>query len=171
MAEPASEGSAPAAPARPRRWARTVVEVVVLVAIFLGIRAYQRRDLVTDVPELPTAGLDGPLPERPRVVHFFASWCGVCEAEAGNVATLAEHHEVLAIASQSGGPDEVRAYLDEHALGPVHVAVDPRGELARRFGVSAFPATFYLDDDGEIVSAEVGYTTTLGMLARAWWAQ
>ena len=157
--------------ARRERWKRLAREAAVVIGIFLAVRTYQRWDLAGGAPTLPREGLDGPLPAHPRVVHFFASWCGVCEAEAGNVARLAERHEVIAVASQSGGADEVRAHLAAHPLGPVHVALDPQGELARRFGVSAFPATFYLDDAGSVVSAEVGYTTTLGMLVRAWWAE
>jgi thiol-disulfide isomerase/thioredoxin len=156
---------------RRERVMRVAKEVAIVLGIVVAIRTYQRWDLAGGVPELPQRGLDGPLPEHPRVVHFFASWCGVCNAEADNVARLAARHEVIAIASQSGGEEEVRAHLTAHPLGPVHVALDPRGELARRFGVSAFPATFYLDDGGSVVSAEVGYTTTLGMLLRAWWAE
>jgi thiol-disulfide isomerase/thioredoxin len=167
-----SEADAAGARPRTRRWRRIAIELAIVAAVFLAVRAYQRRDLAGGAaPALPRAGLEGALPERPRVVHFFASWCGVCEVETGNVRTLAAHHEVLAIASQSGGERELRAYLAEHDLGAAHVAIDPSGELARRFGVSAFPATFFLDDRGRVVSAEVGYTTTLGLLARAWWAQ
>lgn len=156
----------------PRKRGRLWLEAAIIVIAFFAIRAYQTRDLVAgSVPELPRTSIDGTaLPEHPRVVHFFASWCGVCEAESGNVATLAEHHEVLAIASQSGESAEVRSYLAGHGLGPASIALDPRGELAQRFGVHAFPATFYLDDEGHIVTSEVGYTTTAGMLLRAWWA-
>lgn len=163
----------PEAPAAKKRWVRTALEVGAFLALFFAIRAYQGRNLAAGpVPALPATLLDGsPRPERPAVVHFFASWCGVCQAEEGNVRTLAEHHEVLAIASQSGNDAAVRTYLAEHDLGPAAIALDPQGELARAFGVSAFPATFYLDEGGRIVTSEVGYTTTLGMLARAFWAR
>lgn len=158
---------------KPKRWQRTGLEVLAFLAIFFAIRSYQGRNLVSGTaPALPETLLDGSrAPAHPVAVHFFASWCGVCEAEAGNVATLAEHHEVLAIASQSGDAEAVRAYLADHDLGPAAIALDARGELARSFGVNAFPATFFLDSEGRIVASEVGYTTTLGLLLRAWWAR
>ena len=156
-----------------RRWARTGLEVLAFLAIFFAIRSYQGRNLVSGTaPALPETLLDGsPAPAHPVAVHFFASWCGVCEAEAGNVRALAERHEILAIASQSGDREAVRDYLADHDLGPAAIALDARGELARAFGVNAFPATFFLDSEGHIVASEVGYTTTLGLLLRAWWAR
>jgi thiol-disulfide isomerase/thioredoxin len=169
---PAGTSEAPAAPRR-RRWGRTAIELAVVFTLFFALRSYQRRDLVSgEPPALPTVLLDGSAaPARPVAVHFFASWCGVCSAEEGNVRTLAEHHEILAVASQSGDAGEVRAFLETHDLGPAAIAIDPRGELARSFGVSAFPATFFLDEAGHVVTSEVGYTTTLGLLLRAAWAR
>lgn len=173
---PVSDAVAEPAPTQApkrRRWGRTAIELLIVGIIFFAIRGYQRRELVTgEAPPLPSVLLDGgAAPAHPVAVHFFASWCGVCNAEEGNVRTLAEHHEILAVASQSGDADEVRDFLGDHDLGPAAIAIDPRGELARSFGVSAFPATFFLDESGHIVSSEVGYTTTLGLLLRAAWAQ
>ncbi len=144
-----------------------------IVAIYFAIRGYQTRNLAEGVvPELPTTLIDGtPSSEAPVAVHFFASWCGVCEMEAGDVRTLADHHRVLAIASQSGDATRVGAYLEDHDLGAAEIAIDPRGTIAQRFGVHAFPATFFLDEGGRIVASEVGYTSTLGLLLRAWWAR
>jgi thiol-disulfide isomerase/thioredoxin len=170
MSPPESGG---AKPPKRRRWGRTALEVLAIVAIYFAIRGYQTRNLVVgEAPDLPTTLIDGsPSPEAPVVVHFFASWCGVCEMEAGNVRTLAEHYPVLAIASQSGEADAVSDYLSEHDLGSAAIAVDSRGTLAQRFGVHAFPATFFLDEAGHIVASEVGYTSTIGLLLRAWWAR
>jgi hypothetical protein len=44
--------------------------------------------------------------------------------------------------------------------------LDEDGAVARRWGVKAYPTTFYLDAAGVIRHVEVGYTTTLGMRAR-----
>lgn len=173
MTETAAPTPAPAIQPKRRRWGRTALEFGAILAIYFAIRGYQTRNLVVgEAPELPSTLIDGtPSPEAPVAVHFFASWCGVCEMEAGNVRTLASHHSVLAIASQSGDDDAVRDYLVEHDLGAAAIAVDPRGTLAQQFGVHAFPATFFLDAAGRIVASEVGYTSTLGLLLRAWWAR
>lgn len=175
----ATDASAPApapapAPARRGRW---ILEVAFVLTLVLGVRWYQRRDLPSgDVPSVALTSLDGtPLSvgagERGYVVHFFATWCGVCRAEEGNVVSLSRDHELIAIATQSGDASTVRDYVTEAGLDPAHVALDPEGVLAHRFGVQAFPTTFYVGRDGVIRTAEVGYTTELGMRLRAWWAE
>jgi thiol-disulfide isomerase/thioredoxin len=162
---------------KPRpRW-RWIAEVGVVLAILFAVRWGQTRGLPSG--ELPTVSLTsldgGPLPlgthERGYVVHFFATWCGVCRAEEGNVSALARDHELIAIATQSGGDAPVRAYVTGAGLDPAHVALDPDGAIAQRFGVRAFPTTLYVGRDGAIRTAEVGYTSELGMRLRAWWAE
>ena len=78
---------------------------------------------------------------------------------------LAEGQRVITIASQSGAPADVQRYVASHELG-FDVINDPRGQLAHRWGVHAFPSTFVVDADGQIRSVEVGYTTYLGLRAR-----
>jgi hypothetical protein len=75
----------------------------------------------------------------------------------------------LSVASQSGGAEAVAAYVREHAFA-ARVVIDDESTLARRFGVHAFPATFVIDERGEIRHVEVGYTTELGLRARMWLA-
>lgn len=162
---------------KPRaRW-RWVVEVAVVVGLLAAVRYGQTRSLPSGpLPSASLTSLDGTAltlgaREHGYVVHFFATWCGVCRAEEGNVTALAQDHELIAIASQSGGPDPVRAYAEGVGLDPSRVALDPDGSVAQRFGVHAFPTTFYVGRDGAIRTAEVGYTSELGMRLRAWWAE
>jgi peroxiredoxin len=100
----------------------------------------------------------------------MASWCGVCAAEEGSIAALARDHEVIAIASSSGGAPEVSRWIETTELRALRVVADPRSEIAERWGVSAFPTTFFLDRSGAIRHVEVGYTTEIGMRLRAWLA-
>lgn len=177
LAEPAADAGKPARPApAPSRWRRVAIEVAVVLVAFLAIRAWNGRALAERPPGGALVTLDGArvtpsAPEGPLVVHFFATWCGVCEAEEGNVAALARDHSVLAIASQSGGEGVVREYLGEHGLAHVPVVLDASGDLAAAWGISAFPATFYIDGDGDIFTTEVGYTSELGMRLRAFLAR
>lgn len=160
---------------RVRRWA---LEILIFVGIFFAFRAWQQRSLVGGMaPSIGGADLLGERieaiapRETPVLVHFLASWCGVCSAEEPNIVALARDHEVIAVASQSGDVERVRAWIEhETDLDAVRVVVDSDGSIAARWGVSAFPTGFYVSPDGQIEHVEVGYTTLLGMRLRMWWA-
>jgi len=159
-----------------RSWKRMAIEVAVVALVFFGIRAWQQRDAPTGpAPALSAYDLSGAPVElgasdEPVVVHFWATWCGVCEAENGTIDALADDHRVITIAAQSGPPSQVAAYLEERGLD-FPVVNDPGSEITHRWGVHAFPTTFVVDGDGQIRSTEVGYTTGWGLRARLWLAR
>lgn len=140
----------------------------------LGVRLYQQRNLPSGpVPALSAVDLAGNAVSidayrgKPFVLHFWATWCGVCRAEQANIDAVARDVPMLSVASRSGSASEVAAYVREHGIVP-RVVLDNDGALAARFGVSAYPTTFVIDADGEIRHAEVGYTTEVGLRARMW---
>lgn len=148
-----------------------------LALLFLfGVRAYQLRGVARG-PAPALAGIDmhgRPLSletyrGKPVLLHFWATWCGVCKAEQSNIDTLARALPVLSVASRSGQASQVAAYVREHAIAP-EVIADPSGALAGRFGVHAFPTSFVIDAAGRIRHAEVGYTSELGLRLRMWLA-
>ena len=158
-------------PERPSRWRRWLVELGVIVLILYGFHLWQTRGAASgQAPELAGVDLAGHplrLEEGPAVVHFWATWCGVCDAMDDNVAAVAGDHRVLTVAVRSEGPGAIREHLaDEGLEGAFPVIVDPRGALAERWGVAAFPTTFVVDGDRSIRATSVGYTTTLGLRAR-----
>lgn len=168
----------PPVPAAPgSRWRRRLVEIAIFLAVFLAIRAYQQRGLPSgSAPPLAGTSLPDGLEvslERyrgsPVLVHFWATWCGVCKASQHNITAVAEDHAVLTVATQSGDSSAVRDYLAGHPMG-APVLVDPRGELSGRYGVRAFPTSFIVDADGQIRHVEVGYSSELGLRLRLWLA-
>ncbi|MFW5876970.1 MAG: protein disulfide oxidoreductase [Myxococcota bacterium] len=165
-----------APPPRKRRWGRTALRVLVVVLIIVAVRAWQQRGAASgEAPALEAPDLDGQLVSlaeargRPVLVHFWATWCGVCTAMDGNVDGVADDYDVIAVASWSGGPAEVREHLAQEGLD-MPVVLDPNGTLAQSYGVQAVPTSFVVDPDGNIRHTEVGYTTGLGLRARLWLA-
>jgi len=155
------------------RWLRDGALVALL---FFGIRAYQQRHMPKGMaPSLDGPDLGGEMASladyrgKPVLLHFWATWCGVCKVEQHNIDAVSRDLPVLSVASQSGGAGEIAAYVRERGISP-RVIVDEQSVLASRFGVHAFPASFVIDGDGEIRHVEVGYTTELGLRARMWLA-
>jgi thiol-disulfide isomerase/thioredoxin len=149
----------------------------VALLLLLSFRAYQQRDVPKGAaPLLEGTDLDGNAVTlasyrgKPVLLHFWATWCGVCKVEQSNIDAVAKDFPVLSVAAQSGSPPEVAGYVSEHRIAPV-VVVDQRGEWAQRFGVRSFPASFVIDANGEIRHVEIGYTTELGLRARLWLAR
>ncbi len=147
-----------------------------VVLLYAGVRAYQHRAL----PSGPAPDLAGSAPSggelslrsyrgRPVLLHFWASWCGVCQLEQSSIVALAQGLPVLTVATQSGTPEQLRLYAQQHHL-EFPILTDASGALARRYGVTALPTTFVLDAAGRIRHAEVGYTTQLGLRLRMWLA-
>ena len=149
---------------------------LVMLVVIVGVRAYQQRDLPSVVPP----GVAGPALDgtqisladyrgKPVLLHFWATWCGVCRAEQGTIDALAQTQPVLSIASRSGRASQVKQYADEHAI-KARVLVDESNTLAQSFNITSYPTTFVLDANGVIRFSEVGYTTELGLRARMWLA-
>lgn len=157
-----------------RHWS---FRLVLLLLAVLAVRAYQQRGVAAGKARpLEGAGLHGEaislqeMQGKTVLVHFWASWCGVCEAMAGSVEDVAGDYPVITVATLSGGAEDVGSYLKREGLS-LPVLLDPEGQLASGYGVSSLPTSFVIDKTGEIRSAEVGYTTEPGLRLRLWLAE
>lgn len=160
-----------------RKWLRRGIELLVIIIVIMGIRAWQQRDVVSGAaPELRGKLLDRKeyvLPQRPAqpvMVHFWATWCPICRTEQGSLESLAQAgYPLVTVAMQSGDETAVKKFMVEQKL-TFPVISDPDGVLSEAWGVHAVPATFIIDRNGQISFVEIGYTTEWGMRLRLWLA-
>ena len=105
---------------------------------------------------------------KPLLIHFWATWCPTCSVESSNIEMISKNYEVLTIAVKSEAED-INDYLSENSLS-FKVVNDQHAIYAREFNIAAYPTTFIYDKEKNLVFSEVGYTTTVGLWLRMWWA-
>lgn len=166
---------------RPRRYRSLLLNVVLVVVVFSVVTTFQSRNMLATggqaAPELRGITLAGEpyhlsdAITRPALVYFFAPWCKVCAASAGNLDRLRRWRneselEMVAVALDWGGVEEVRAYVERHDLDLPVVLGD--ASVARDWQIYAFPSYYVLDSEHRIARRDVGYSSQLGLLWRAW---
>ncbi|MEB6539196.1 protein disulfide oxidoreductase [Serratia plymuthica] len=107
--------------------------------------------------------------DKPLLVYFWASWCGVCRFTTPYVARLAEEGgNVLTVALRSGDDLQVEQWLARKRL-TLPVVNDSRGELSAQWQVGVTP-TLVVISQGKVVQSTTGWTSYWGMKLRLWWA-
>lgn len=155
-------------------WRSWVLNILLVVFAVTAIHYWQTRNLLQGkapdmaVEAIPVLHSDS-LPEKPRLVHFWATWCPICRFEQSGIQALSAEFPLVTVAVQSGTLDQVRAYMGAEGIS-FPTLIDEGGELARTWGVRGFPATFVLDGQGNIRFRTVGYTTGWGLRMRLWMA-
>ena len=152
-----------------------------IAVVFFGVLSFQSRSmLATDgqaAPALQGATLMGQpykladAGERPALVYFFAPWCKICAASAGNLNRLRRWRdvdaiEIVAVALDWRTEEEVRDYVKRHDLDVTVVLGD--ANVARQWQVQAFPSYYVLDSEHRVVRRDIGYSSQFGLWLRAW---
>jgi thiol-disulfide isomerase/thioredoxin len=94
---------------------------------------------------------------RPVMINFWATWCGPCKAELPLMQDRFEAHYpnlvVLAIEEGSSIKDISRVMRE---TGVNFLVLRGTQEVLSRYGVRAFPTTYFIDAEGIIRSHHVG---------------
>ena len=158
-----------------------LLNAAAIAVVFFGALAFQTRNMLSTngqaAPELQGVTLAGQLfdlqdaKERPALVYFFAPWCKICAASAGNLNRLrrwrdADDIEIVAVALDWSTADEVHAYAERHGLNVTVVLAD--ANVARQWQIQAFPSYYVLDSEHRVIRRDIGYSTQLGLWLRAW---
>ena len=93
------------------------------------------------------------------IVNFWATWCGPCRGEIPEFAAFYEQNPDIPILGVS-----VDRNMDTHKLGLMSkrlginypVLHDYSGAVANAWGVTAFPTTFVLDAQHQIIASHSG---------------
>jgi len=107
--------------------------------------------------------------EKPVLIHYWATWCPTCKVEAANIDFLSKYYDVVTFAVNSGTKTEIIEYLLENNYS-FNVVNDANSSYSKEFEIAAFPTTFIYNKNRELVFSEVGYTSTIGLFFRMWWA-
>lgn len=165
---------------RERKALSLLFDVVLILAVFGAIHAWQTRNLPIDqaAPETVLALLDGSgvesaiRPGEAGVVYFFAPWCFYCKTSIDNLDDLVNSGAVAwgtAVALDYENAAEVSAFVEETGVSLPVLMGD--GRTAADWSVRGFPTYYVIDAAGRIHSRSVGYSTNLGMRWRAWRAR
>ena len=164
-----------------RRIRSLLLNVGLVDAVFLAVTTFQSRNMLATGDEA-APGLRGTTlagepydlanaQSRPALVYFFAPWCRICAASAGNLNRLRRWRdesdlEMVAVALDWRSVEEVSAYVERHELDIPVVLGD--ASVASNWQIYAFPSYYVLDSGHRIVRRDIGYSSQLGLLWRAW---
>jgi peroxiredoxin len=166
---------------RSRRVRSVLFNAAALLAVFVVVTTFQSRNMLATggqvAPELRGTTLDGKpydladAGSRPALVYFFAPWCRICAASAGNLNRLRRWRdqsdlEMVAVALDWRDVDEVRGYVERHEIDITVMLGDT--DVSRQWQIYAFPSYYVLDSEHRIARRDIGYSSQLGLLWRAW---
>lgn len=159
-------------------WLTLMAEVFVAFVIFIALSEWQVSDMLptdSQVPVItsptltdesvtfPQATSDGPT----TLVYFFAPWCTVCHFSIENLNTVASQYpdvQILIVALDYQSVEEIKQFMADHDL-PFTIVIGDR-RWADAYQIKGFPSYYIISPDGAVLSRSMGYSSTVGMLAR-----
>lgn len=179
--QPAGQPGEPPAPTRGPlqrvRWKSHVVTLLLFVAAVLGVNFWRTGGVPPIAPDFSGTLADGTAvtlaqfrarhPGKPVALHFWADWCPICRTEQHSISRLVRDPDlaVLTIAMQSGDAAHVQTVLHDRQLAWPTV-IDESGAIAAAYALPGVPSFVVIDTDGHVRSAQVGYTSEIGMRIR-----
>jgi thiol-disulfide isomerase/thioredoxin len=161
-ADPTTESTS-AAETAPERGTVPMDEDTAEILFALGMSPFQNRipseDFILPMLQGGGAALSD---YRGQVVflNFWATWCPPCREEMPSMQLLYdelsdEGLEILAIDVQEPQAT-VKAFVDEFGFS-FPVLLDENGRVAMRYSVRAFPTTYIIDREGNLLGVRPGY--------------
>ena len=166
---------------RANRWRALAVDALLILAFFQAFAAWQKQDMLGgSQPEAPTLALPDlegnwvelrPGNTRRTLVYFLAPWCTVCKHSVPHLNTLRRLRDPEELAIHVVGlawqdPEELRRFARDTGLElPILTGVRSTAEAWK---IRAFPTYYVLDENGQVLSSDLGLTTEWGLRWRTW---
>ena len=155
---------------------RIVSQSLLLIVVYIGIQLWQSAGSIKGAaPVIVEQTIKGDEIDlrrhksKPTVVYFWADWCPVCKFQNPVINNLTENYNIISIATFSENKQAVINYLHDEGI-EMPVIFDENNEWAKLYNVNAVPSSFIIDTQGNIRFVEKGYTSSIGMKLRLWWA-
>lgn len=158
-------------------WIKQALQLLVIVAVLSFAMDWWRKPAQPlDFANHPLVTIQGQTltleeisRQRPAVLYFWGSWCGVCRHTSPVINRLHQAGvPVLGVAWQSGTPQAVTAYLNKHQW-QFDTVNDADGSLVRQWQIKAAP-TIVLIKNGQMVHNTTGLSSYWGLRLRLWLA-
>ena len=101
------------------------------------------------------------LKKKYTLVNFFASWCTPCRTEHNFFFKIKKDHPELFLLgfAHKDKLSDSKKYLNEEGNPYSFVGLDQNGKIALEFGVIGLPATFIINNKGQIIFKHMGPLT------------
>ncbi len=101
------------------------------------------------------------------IVNFWATYCGPCQKEMPELIRFEEKNrdkvKLIFISIDKEGHSVVSPFVKSKGLETATIALDSYKHTAKRYGVSALPSLFVIDQTGTIRASWVGYDENVSL--------
>ena len=97
--------------------------------------------------------------DKPILINFWATWCGACLYEMPILEQIYEEWSekglVMLAINVGESPAKIQSFLKRYNFS-IPVLLDTTETVARRYGITGLPTTFFIDKDGVIQYKVIG---------------
>lgn len=154
------------------------MQALIALSVFLAVSHWQTRRLLptgdAPAPDFALTDLDGRTVRlsdyagKTVLLHFWATWCGVCRHEVGALNDLADSlgddQVLLTVAADGANVAGVRRFVAERgARYPVLLGDEA---IVDAYRVNVFPTNYFIAPSGRISASTVGMSTRWSLKTR-----